>query len=74
VAIVNLFSRNVLSMKLSYSLDRELCLDALEMGLGDGRRPEMFHSDQVCQFTSDDFVGRLQGEGIKISCSGRKRC
>jgi putative transposase len=44
------------------------------MALEGGRRPEIFHSDQGCQFTSGDFVARLQAEGIKISCSGRKRC
>ena len=74
VAIVDLFSRNVLSWKLSNSLDTEFCLVALEMALEDGRRPEIFHSDQGCQFTSVDFVARLQGEEIKISWSGRKRC
>jgi putative transposase len=74
VAIVDLFSRNVLSWKLSNSLDTEFCLVALEMALEDGRRPEFFHSDQGCRFTSVDFVARLQGEEIKISWSGRKRC
>jgi putative transposase len=74
VAIVDLFSRNVLSWKLSNSLDTEFCLDALEMALERGRRPEIFHSDQGCQFTSGDFVARLQAEEIKISWSGRKRC
>jgi len=74
VAIVDLFSRNVLSWKLSNSLDMEFCLDALETVLGGGRRPKIFHSDQGCQFTSADFVARLQGEGIQISWSGRKRC
>ena len=74
VAIVDLFSRNVLSWKLSNSLDTEFCLDALEMALEGGRRPEIFHSDQGCQITSGDFVARLQGEGIRISWSGRKRC
>jgi len=74
VAIVDLFSRNVLSWKLSNSLDTEFCLDALEISLGGGRRPEIFHSDQGCQFTSGDFVERLQAEKIKISWSGRKRC
>ena len=44
------------------------------MALEGGRRPEIFHSDQGCQFTSGDFVARLQTEEIKISCSGRKRC
>jgi len=74
VAIVDLFSRHVLSWQLSNSLDTEFCLEALEMALEGGRRPEIFHSDQGCQFTSCDFVARLQAEAIKISWSGRKRC
>ena len=74
VAIVDLYSRHILSWKLSNSLDTEFCLDALEMALEGGRRPEIFHSDQCCQFTSGDFVARLQAEAIKISWSGRKRC
>ena len=74
VAIVDLFSRNVLSWKLTGSLDTEFCLDALEMALAAGRNPEIFHSDQGCQFTCSDFVARLQAEKIKISWSGRKRC
>ena len=74
VAIVDLFSRHVLSWKLSNSLDTEFCLEALEMALGSGRKPDVFHSDQGCQFTSSAFVGKLQAEEIKISWSGRKRC
>jgi len=74
VAIVDLFSRNVLSWKLSNSLDTEFCLQALEMALSGGRKPEIFHSDQRCQFTSSDFVARLREETIRISWSGRKRC
>jgi len=74
VAIVDLFSRNILSWKLSNSLDTEFCLDALEMALEGGRKPGIFHSDQGCQFTSFDFVAKLQAEKIKISWSGRKRC
>ncbi|MFZ9974991.1 MAG: IS3 family transposase [Vulcanococcus sp.] len=74
VAIMDLHSRHVLSWKLSNSLDTEFCLEALEMVLSSGRRPQIFHSDQGCQLTSADFVGRLQAEKIKISWSGRKRC
>jgi putative transposase len=74
VAIVDLFSRHVLSWKLSNSLDTKFCLEALEMALGSGRKPDVFHSDQGCQFTSSAFVGKLQAEEIKISWSGRKRC
>ena len=73
-AIVDLFSRNVLSWKLSNSLGTELCLQALEMALSSGRKPEIFHSDQGSQFTSADFVARLREETIRISWSGRKRC
>jgi putative transposase len=74
VVIVDLFSRHVLSWKLSNSLDTEFCMEALEMALGGEGRPEIFHSDQGCQFTSSTFVARLQAEEIKISWSGRKRC
>ena len=64
----------MLSWKLSNSLGTEFCLDALEMALAGRRKPQIFHSDQGCQFTSSDFVTRLQAEKIKISWSGRKRC
>ena len=74
VAIMDLFSRNVLSWKLSNSLDTQFCMDALEMPLESGRRPEIFHFDQGCQFNSADYVAKLQAEEIKISWSGRRRC
>jgi putative transposase len=82
VAILDLLSRNVYSFgeafgynrKLSNSRDTEFCLEALEMACSSGRRPQIFHSDQGCQFTSTDFVARLQAEEIRISWSGRKRC
>jgi putative transposase len=69
VAVVDLFSRHVLSWKLSNSLDTEFCLEALEMALGNGRKPQIFHSDQGCQFTSGDFVAQLKAEEIQISWS-----
>ena len=82
VAIVDLFSRHVYSCeegfayswRLSNSLDTEFALDALQMALEGGHHPEVCHSDQSCQFTSSDFVARLQAEEITISWSGRKRC
>jgi putative transposase len=82
VAIVDLFSRNVYSYgegcayswKVSKSLDTEFCLDALEMALEGGRKPEIFHSDQGCQFTSAGFISRLHADKIRISWSGRKLC
>jgi putative transposase len=74
VAVVDLFSRHVLSWKLSNSLDTEFCLEALEMALANGRKPQIFHSDQGCQFTSSAFIQRLKAEEIQISWSGRRRC
>jgi putative transposase len=82
VAVVDLISRSVYSFgegcayswKLSNSLDTEFCLDALDMALGNGRKPEIFHSDQGCQFTSTGFVGRLKAKEIQISWSGRRSC
>lgn len=74
VAIMDLHSRHVLSWKLSHSLDTEFCLEALEMALSAGRKPQILHSDQGCQYTSAEFVARLKAEEIKISWSGRKRC
>jgi putative transposase len=74
VAIMDLHSRHVLSWKLSHSLDTEFCLEALEMALSAGRKPQILHSDQGCQYTSAEFVARLKAAEIKISWSGRKRC
>ena len=74
VAIIDLYSRHIISWKLSNSLDTEFCLDALETALASGHRPRIFHSDQGCQFTSTVFVKRLQEAKVKISWSGRRRC
>ncbi len=59
MAIKDLHSRHVLSWKLSNSLDTYFCLEALEMACSIGRRPQIFHSGQGCQFTSTDFVALL---------------
>ena len=67
VAIMDLYSRNVLSCKFSNSLDTQFCMEALEMYLASGSRPEIFHSDHGCQFISADYVAKLQVEDIKIS-------
>jgi transposase InsO family protein len=61
--------QELLSWKLSISLDTEFCLNALEMALGGGRTPEIFHCDQGCQFISCDYVARLQAEEIRTSWS-----
>ncbi len=58
LAIIDFHFRHVLSWKLSNRFDTEFCLDALEMALEGGRRPEIFHSDQGSQYISNYFVAR----------------
>jgi putative transposase len=72
VAIMDWFSRYVLSWEVSISLETEFCLMALERALHRAT-PEIFNSDQGCQFTSTAFTGRLQAAAIAISMDGRGR-
>jgi putative transposase len=72
VAIIDWFSRYVLSWRLSNSLETTFCLEALEEALAISR-PEIFNSDQGSQFTSTAFTSRLESAGIAISMDGRGR-
>ncbi len=72
VAIIDWYSRYVLSWRLSNTLDVSFCLEALEEALGKGT-PTIFNSDQGSQFTSKDFTRILLDKGIKISMDGRGR-
>ena len=72
VAIIDWFSRYVLSWQLSNSLDVYFCIDALEQALEKGS-PDIFNSDQGAQFTSNDFTSILLSKRIKISMDGRGR-
>ncbi len=72
VAIMDWFSRFVLSWRLSNTLDVGFCIEALEDALGIGC-PEIFNSDQGSQFTSEDWTGALKQRGIRISMDGRRR-
>ena len=69
-AIMDWFSRYVLSWSVSVTLDAAFCLEALEDALSRGR-PEIFNSDQGSQFTSTEFTGRLEESQIRISMDGR---
>jgi len=71
-AILDWHSRYVLSWELSNTLDAGFCVDALEGALRISR-PEIFNSDQGCQYTSEAFTGRLREAGIRISMDGRGR-
>jgi len=72
VAIMDWFSRYVLSWAVSNTLDVYFCLEALEKSLKINR-PVIFNSDHGSQFTSDLFTGQLLENGIQISMDGRER-
>ena len=73
VAVMDWFSRFVLSWALSVTMEVGFCMEALQRALRRGR-PEIFNSDQGSQFTSDQFTGALKARGIAISMDGRGRC
>jgi putative transposase len=73
VAVMDWFSRFVLSWSLSLTLEVEFCVEALKRALRRGR-PDIFNSDQGSQFTSEKFTGELERRQIAISMDGRGRC
>lgn len=73
VAVMDWYSRFVLSWSLSVTMEVDFCIQALKRALGRGR-PEIFNSDQGSQFTSEKFTGELMTRGITISMDGRGRC
>jgi len=73
VAVIDWYSRKVLAWRLSNSLDSGFCVDCLEQSLRTFGSPEIFNTDQGCQFTSDAFTGVLTLHDIAISMDGRGR-
>jgi len=71
-AVLDWYSRFVLSWEVSVTLDTDFCLSALDRALRQAT-PQIFNSDQGCQFTSQDFTGRLLSADIQISMDGRGR-
>jgi putative transposase len=72
IAVMDWFSRYVLSWELSTSMDVDFCLEALNRALAIAQ-PEIFNTDQGVQFTSRDFTGRLEASAVRISMDGRGR-
>jgi len=70
-AVVDWFSRKILSWKLSITMDVSFCLEAVEEALSKYRRPEIFNTDQGSQFTSEAFTERLRKNDIQISMDGK---
>lgn len=73
VAIIDWYSRYVLSWQISNTLETSFCLEALHQALKHGK-PEIFNTDQGCQFTSNDFTNALSSRQILISMDGKGRC
>jgi len=73
VAVIDWYSRKVLSWRVSNTLDSSFCIECLNEALLKYGCPEIFNTDQGCQFTSAAFTGVLLLHGIKISMDGRGR-
>jgi putative transposase len=72
-AVIDWYSRYVLSWRLSNTLDVGFCLEALDEALNRGC-PEVFNTDQGVQFTSASYTSRLEAAGAKVSMDGKGRC
>lgn len=74
IAIMDWASRAVLSWEVSNTLDTSFCLRALEKAFGStGTTPEIFNTDQGCQFTGKDWTDALREKGVRISMDGKGR-
>ncbi len=73
VAIIDLFSRYIISWELSPFLDAGFCIYVLKQALNQGK-PEIFNTDQGSQFTSNDFTAELKSAGVRISMDHKGRC
>jgi len=70
-AVVDWFTRRVLSWRVSITLEASFCVEAVEDALARHGKPEIFNTDQGSQFTSDAFTGLLQKHEIQISMDGK---
>ena len=73
VAVIDWYSRKVLAWQLSNTLDSVFCVECLEQALNKYGVPDIFNTDQGCQFTSDAFTSFLKSHEIIISMDGRGR-
>lgn len=70
-AILDWYSRRVIAWRLSNTLTTDFCVEAVKEGIELYGKPEIFNTDQGCQFTSAEFTGLLKSEGIRISMDGK---
>jgi putative transposase len=72
-AVIDWYSRAVLAWELSNTLDAGFCVQAVARAMADYGGPEIFNTDQGCQFTSAEFTQPLLDRGVRISMDGRGR-
>jgi putative transposase len=70
-AVVDWFSRKVLSWRISITMEVDFCLEAVEEALAKYAKPEVFNTDQGSQFTGAEFTGLLRDNAIAISMDGK---
>ena len=73
VAVMDWFSRRVLSWRLSITMETDFCVEALAEAMERHGQPEIFNTDQGVQFTSTGFVDELAERGVRISMDGKGR-
>ena len=73
VAIIDWYSRKVLSWRLSNTMDADFCIEAVQEALSRYGQPEIFNTDQGSQFTSEAFTTVLRDCGVQISMDGKGR-
>lgn len=73
VAVIDWYSRKVLSFKISNSLDKSFCVETLEDAIQKYGTPQVFNTDQGCQYTSLKFTETLKNHGIQISMDSKGR-
>ena len=67
VAIIDWYSRKILSYNISNTMEKEFCIDALKEAITRYGKPEIFNTDQGSQFTSNEFTSVLKNKNIQIS-------
>jgi putative transposase len=73
VAVMDWFSRRVLSWRLSITMEADFCVEAVQEAMAKHGRPDIFNTDQGVQFTSAAFLDQLETAGVRISMDGKGR-
>ena len=73
VAVIDVFSRKILSWSLSNTMEAQWCKEVVEQAIAQYGKPDIFNTDQGAQFTSEVFSQYIVGQGIRLSMDGKGR-